>query len=155
MEFWGYGVGRFVLPGPEGVWKRVLMGRLQRKRPISSKKKGRKKAEKENDQPQVTKETEAVQEVPEKEPEPKIVVAPKKEVPKPIKPAGRTFDLSFWAKGAQFLREVKIELKKVTWPSRKETVASTVVVIIVVMIVSAFLGLVDMGLSSLIGLVLH
>ena len=32
-------------------------------------------------------------------------------------------------KTAQFLREVKVELKKVTWPSRKQTIGSTVVVI--------------------------
>jgi len=55
----------------------------------------------------------------------------------------------------QFLREVKIELKKVTWPPRKQTMGSTVVVIIMVMIISLFLGVVDLGLSSLIRVVLH
>lgn len=58
-------------------------------------------------------------------------------------------------KSLQFLREVKIELKKVTWPSRKQTVGSTAVVIVLVMIISLFLGLVDMGLSSLIRVVLQ
>jgi preprotein translocase subunit SecE len=58
-------------------------------------------------------------------------------------------------KAIQFLREVKIELKKVTWPTRKQTMGSTVVVIILVMIISLFLGLVDMGLSSLLRVVLH
>ncbi|OEU45261.1 MAG: preprotein translocase subunit SecE [Desulfobacterales bacterium S7086C20] len=72
-----------------------------------------------------------------------------------MKPSGRKVELSSWSKGIQFLREVKIELKKVSWPSRKETMASTVVVIILVIIVSAFLGLVDVGLSSLIGVILH
>lgn len=57
-------------------------------------------------------------------------------------------------KSLQFLREVKIELKKVTWPSRKQTMGSTIVVIVLVMIVSLFLGLVDFGLSSLIRVVL-
>ena len=33
-------------------------------------------------------------------------------------------------KGLQFLREVKVELKKVVWPSRKQTIGSTVVVLI-------------------------
>ena len=55
----------------------------------------------------------------------------------------------------QFLREVKIELKKVTWPSRKQTVGSTVVVIILVVIISLFLGVVDIGLSSLVHMVLQ
>ena len=58
-------------------------------------------------------------------------------------------------KSMQFLREVKIELKKVTWPSRKQTIGSTVVVIILVMIISLFLGLVDIGLSSLIRVILQ
>jgi preprotein translocase subunit SecE len=55
----------------------------------------------------------------------------------------------------QFLREVKIELKKVTWPSRKQAVGSTVVVIILVIIISLFLGVVDIGLSSLVRVVLQ
>jgi preprotein translocase subunit SecE len=54
----------------------------------------------------------------------------------------------------QFLREVKIELKKVAWPSRKQATGSTIVVIILVMLVSFFLGIVDIGLSSLIKAVL-
>ena len=61
----------------------------------------------------------------------------------------------FWRKARQFLQEVRMELKRVTWPSRKETIASTVVVIILVLIISLFLGIVDFGLSSLVGVVLH
>ena len=57
-------------------------------------------------------------------------------------------------KSMQFLREVKIELKKVTWPTRKQTMGSTVVVVVLVVIISLFLGLVDMGLSSLMRVVL-
>ena len=55
----------------------------------------------------------------------------------------------------QFLREVKIELKKVTWPSRKQTIGSTVVVIALIILISLFLGSVDIGLSSLIRAVLQ
>ena len=58
-------------------------------------------------------------------------------------------------KTIQFLREVKIELKKVTWPSRNQTIGSTVVVILIVMIISLFLGLVDISLSNLVRVVLH
>ncbi|UCF95279.1 MAG: preprotein translocase subunit SecE [Desulfobacterales bacterium] len=61
----------------------------------------------------------------------------------------------FVGKAFQFLREVKIELKKVTWPSRKQTIGSTVVVIALVMLISLFLGVVDIGLSSLIRVVLQ
>lgn len=58
-------------------------------------------------------------------------------------------------KSIQFLREVKVELKKVTWPSRKQTLGSTAVVIIIVAIISLFLGVVDAGLAGLIRAVLR
>ncbi len=54
----------------------------------------------------------------------------------------------------QFLREVKTELKKVTWPSRKDTLSGTVVVLVAVIIIAIFLGIVDLGLSNLIQMVL-
>ena len=50
-----------------------------------------------------------------------------------------------------FFKEVKIELKKVVFPSRDEVIGSTKVVIATVMIVSFFLGLIDWGLSSIVG----
>jgi preprotein translocase subunit SecE len=50
----------------------------------------------------------------------------------------------------QFLREVKTELKKVTWPSRKDTLSGTAVVLVAVFIIAIFLGVVDSGLSNLI-----
>ena len=56
-------------------------------------------------------------------------------------------------KGMQFLREVKVELKKVTWPTRKQTIGSTAVVLVLVMLISLFLGVVDIGLSGIIRLV--
>ncbi|MGW8313891.1 MAG: preprotein translocase subunit SecE [Desulfuromonadales bacterium] len=51
---------------------------------------------------------------------------------------------------AEFLQQVKAELQKVTWPTRKETYGSTVVVIVLVLIVAVFLWVVDTGLSALI-----
>ena len=59
-----------------------------------------------------------------------------------------------FAKVKQFLNEAKIELKKVTWPTPKQTLASTSVVIVVVVIISVFLGVVDFGLSKIIRLAL-
>ena len=67
---------------------------------------------------------------------------------------GRLFVAGPLQKSLQFLREVKVELNKVTWPTRKQTIGSTLVVIILVMIISFFLGIVDIGLSSLIGVVI-
>lgn len=54
----------------------------------------------------------------------------------------------------EFFKEVKIELKKVVFPSREEILGSTWVVIFTVVIVSIFLGLVDLGLSRLVRLVI-
>ncbi len=47
----------------------------------------------------------------------------------------------------QFVTEVISELRKVHWPTRQETVAATVVVLVVVTIVSLWLSLVDGVLS--------
>ena len=55
-----------------------------------------------------------------------------------------------YTRAVQFLREVKIELKKVTWPTRKQTLGSTAVVIVLVMIISVFLGLVDLSLGNVV-----
>ena len=63
--------------------------------------------------------------------------------------------LNWIQKSIQFLREVKVELKKVTWPSRKQTIGSTIVVLVLVILISLFLGLVDMGLTSFVRVVLQ
>jgi len=48
------------------------------------------------------------------------------------------------------LRQAKVELKKVKWPTRKELIASTVVVIVLTILISFYLGLVDLGLIKII-----
>jgi len=50
----------------------------------------------------------------------------------------------------KFMSEVKVEAKKVTWPDRKETIQSTMLVFVMVIFIAAFLWLVDWGLSSLV-----
>ena len=59
-----------------------------------------------------------------------------------------------WGKIIQFFHEVKAELKKVNWPTRKETIASTSVVLVIVFIIAIFLFIVDQGLSFLIRIIL-
>jgi preprotein translocase subunit SecE len=51
-----------------------------------------------------------------------------------------------------FLEEVKLELKKVVFPTKKEVIGSTWVVITTVLIAAFFLGVVDLGLGRLITL---
>ena len=48
-----------------------------------------------------------------------------------------------------FYQEWITEMKKVTWPGRKDTLSSTAVVIVVVLIIVAFLGLVDFALGRI------
>ena len=47
-----------------------------------------------------------------------------------------------------YIRESKAELKKVTWPTKQQLWYSTIVVIVVTFIVSAYLGLVDLLLTG-------
>jgi preprotein translocase subunit SecE len=54
----------------------------------------------------------------------------------------------------QYLREVAHELRRVSWPSRKETIGSTAVVLVLVLLASLFLGAVDLALSKLLRLVI-
>lgn len=58
-------------------------------------------------------------------------------------------------KTTEFLGLVKAELQKVTWPTRKETYGSTVVVIVLVVLVTVFLWVVDSALSTLIRTLLN
>lgn len=53
-----------------------------------------------------------------------------------------------------FLESVKIELGKVTWPTRKETMATTGVVIVIIFLISFYLGLCDVVLAKLMRLIL-
>ncbi len=50
----------------------------------------------------------------------------------------------------KFVNEVKVEAKKVTWPDRKETMQSTLLVFVMVIFIALFLWLVDWGLSTLV-----
>ena len=47
-----------------------------------------------------------------------------------------------------YIRESKAELKKVTWPTKQQMWYSTIVVIVVTFMVSAYLGLVDLLLTG-------
>lgn len=47
-----------------------------------------------------------------------------------------------------FIREAKAELKKVTWPGKKQVWYSTLVVIVFTLMVSVYLGIIDMGLTA-------
>jgi preprotein translocase subunit SecE len=52
-------------------------------------------------------------------------------------------------KTIDFFREVKVELTKVVWPSRTQTIQLTVLVIMLTLIVGFFIGAIDYGLTML------
>lgn len=57
-------------------------------------------------------------------------------------------------RASTFLSEVWAELKKVTWPTRRDTYAATTVVVVVTAIAALYLGLVDFVLSYVMQAVL-
>ena len=55
---------------------------------------------------------------------------------------------------AQFVRQVRQELKRITWATRKDTLFATITVLIMVVIASAFIFLVDLLLSNIVEFIL-
>jgi preprotein translocase subunit SecE len=53
-------------------------------------------------------------------------------------------------KAFEFLAEVRAEVKRVTWPSRREALGGTAVVVVVVLLMALFLGTVDAILSKIV-----
>jgi preprotein translocase subunit SecE len=54
---------------------------------------------------------------------------------------------------AQFVKEVQLELSKVTWPKFDEFVGATIVVLLLMSFFAIYLGLVDKGLTELFKIV--
>ena len=50
----------------------------------------------------------------------------------------------------KYLRDSKEELSKVSWPSKEQTVNSTILVVAVSIAIAAFLGSIDYGMSRLL-----
>jgi preprotein translocase subunit SecE len=64
-------------------------------------------------------------------------------------------NMSFVNDSVQFFKEAYVELKKVTWPGRKEIIAATIVVSILVIIVAAYVGVIDFFLARILGILLR
>jgi preprotein translocase subunit SecE len=59
------------------------------------------------------------------------------------------------AKVQSFFSEVRTELSKVTWPERKETFATAWVVVVVVAVISFYLGFCDVVINKIMRLILR
>jgi len=53
-----------------------------------------------------------------------------------------------------FLKEVRIELRNVTWPTKEETVNSTWVVLVTVVLIGVFIWMVDIFLQKLVTMII-
>ncbi|MRR54818.1 MAG: preprotein translocase subunit SecE [Deltaproteobacteria bacterium] len=58
------------------------------------------------------------------------------------------------AKTKSFLDEVKAELHRVTWPTRKETISTTWVVVFIVLLIAFYLGFCDVILARVMKVIL-
>lgn len=76
---------------------------------------------------------------------------PKKKKPVPEVEGEKKFQVS---KVKEFAGEVKSEFGKIAWPDKKVTMGSTGVVIILVVIISLYLGAVDLFIGRLVGFIL-
>jgi preprotein translocase subunit SecE len=63
--------------------------------------------------------------------------------------------VTFMKRLTEFFRNVGREMRKVSWPKRKELTKYTIVVISTVIIMSVFFAVIDLGISELIRLVIE
>lgn len=57
-----------------------------------------------------------------------------------------------WARFTKYLRDARSELRKVSWPNRKELITYTIVVVVTVVAVAIFSGLVDVIATGVLNL---
>jgi preprotein translocase subunit SecE len=63
--------------------------------------------------------------------------------------------VGWFGRGRRFLSEVRVELSRVTWPTRREVWATTVVVILTSMLFGVYLWVVDLGLNQVMERILR
>ncbi len=56
-------------------------------------------------------------------------------------------------KGIDFLKEVRVELAKVSWSTRQELIGSTMVVIVLTSIIAVFIFIIDSALAKILSVV--
>lgn len=59
------------------------------------------------------------------------------------------------AQAKQFIAEVRQEFGKIVWPGKKQTIMSTTVVVILVILVAIYLGTIDLVLGKIVGAILR
>ena len=69
-------------------------------------------------------------------------------------PEKRVMAMGWIDRSSSFLREVRSEMAKVTWPTGNELKGQTIDVIVAVLIIASFIGLVDLILNNTIRLLI-
>lgn len=62
--------------------------------------------------------------------------------------------MGFFQKLKKFFKEVKIELKKVQWPNKKELTAYTTLVIVAVVSIATLIFIIDQGFTGILSIIL-
>ncbi len=68
---------------------------------------------------------------------------------KPARPAPARQASQLWSRTVQFLRDVAAEMNRVVWPDRKVAIASTIVVVFVMLVTALYLAGVDLLLAKI------
>lgn len=77
-------------------------------------------------------------------------IKPRREKPRPAAPAqSAAARNSAFGRMSRYLREVQVELKKTTWPTKEELIASTQVVLGLLVVVGLYMFLVDVTIGFL------
>ncbi len=61
---------------------------------------------------------------------------------------------SFISRGVNFLKEVKIEAKKITWPQRKQVLLTAIMIAMFSLFIGAYLSILDVIYNSIISLLI-
>jgi preprotein translocase subunit SecE len=57
-------------------------------------------------------------------------------------------------KFTNFFKDIKLEMSKVSWPNKDELIGSTVIVLVSLAILSAFIGVCDVVLSKIVNIIM-
>ena len=70
--------------------------------------------------------------------------------PGPVRAGDATGIVGWWTNARTFLTEVRNEMRRVTWPSRREVYATTIVVILTSMFFGLYLWGLDLALNRMV-----
>lgn len=57
-------------------------------------------------------------------------------------------------KFTHFFKDIKLEMAKVSWPTKNELIGSTIIVLVSLAILSAFIGVCDLALSKIVNIIM-